>query len=104
MRIVISSVIVLIGMIAMMAGIGILNLASLLEESGLPRRYQSTQSANIHDSYFTIDLFGFIPIAGIPDVRIGRLAVDWRFDPDVLRGGCVAFQISRNKEQIGLTS
>ena len=75
MRIVIASVIVLIGMIAMMAGIGILNLASLLEESGLPRRYQSTQSANIHDSYFTIDLFGFIPIAGIPDVRIGLLLI-----------------------------
>jgi len=72
---VIASVIVLIGMIAMMAGIGILNLASLLEESGLPRRYQSTQSANIHDSYFTIDLFGFIPIAGIPDVRIGLLLI-----------------------------
>ncbi len=63
------------GMIYMMAGIGIINAALLMKESGLPRRYQSTGSANIHDSYYTIDLFGFIPVGGTPDVRIGWLLV-----------------------------
>ena len=75
MRLVLAGVVILIGMISMIAGIGIINSALLLEESGLPRRYQSTRSTNIHDSYYTIDLFGFIPIGGTPDVRIGWLMI-----------------------------
>ena len=75
MRLVLAGVVILIGMISMIAGIGIINAALLLEESGLPRRYQSTRSTNIHDSYYTIDLFGFIPIGGTPDVRIGGLMI-----------------------------
>ena len=62
-------------MIVMMVGIGIINAASAIEESGLPRRYQSTGGAIIHDSYYTVDLFGFIPIAGPPDYRIGWLMI-----------------------------
>jgi hypothetical protein len=62
-------------MIVMMVGIGIINAASAIEESGLARRYQSTGGANIHDSYYTVEMFGFIPITGTPDYRIGWLMI-----------------------------
>jgi Ca2+/Na+ antiporter len=75
LRLVLAGVVILIGMISMIAGIGIIHAALLLEESGVPRRYQSTSSTNIHDSYYTIDLFGFIPMGGTPDVRIGWLII-----------------------------
>ena len=59
----------------MMAGISIINLASAMQESGLPRRYQSSSGDNIHDSYYTFDVFGFVPIGGTPDYRKGWLMI-----------------------------
>ncbi len=77
----------------MMVGIGVINAASAIEESGLPRRYQSTGGANIHDSYYTVDLFGFIPIAGTPDYRIGWLMII----AALLIYGCVAVWFLRTR-------
>ena len=75
MRFVLAGIAILFGMISLMAGIGIVNAAYDMSETGWPRRFQSTHSTNIHDSYFTIDLFGFIPIGGVPDARIGWLLI-----------------------------
>ncbi len=79
MRLVLAGIAILFGMISLLAGIGIINSAFFMEETGWPRRYQSTPSTNIHDSYYTIDLFGFIPIGGVPDPRIGWLLIGLSF-------------------------
>jgi hypothetical protein len=62
-------------MAVMMVGIGIINAVSAIKEAGLPRLYPSTGGANVHDSYYTMDLFGFIPIVGTPDYRIGWMMI-----------------------------
>lgn len=80
-------------MIVMMVGIGIINAASVSEGSGLPRRYQSTGGANIHDSYYTVDMYGFIPIAGTPDYRTGWLMII----AALLIHGCVAIWFLRSR-------
>lgn len=75
MRLVLAGFAILLGMILLIAGIGIINSALLLRESGMPRRYQTTQSVNVHDSYYTIDPLSILPIGGVPDVRIGGLMI-----------------------------
>ncbi len=71
MRMATIYIVVSLSVISAIAGIGMIYTASLVQHTGLPQRYRPSSRANIHDTYYTTDMFGLIRITVTSDARLG---------------------------------